>query len=59
MEVKVENGKLHIILPMNETPVESTTGKTLIVASSGGNRASDVLVAGKAVYFGVNAYIKK
>ena len=57
MHVKVENGNLVITLPM-QTPSPSSSGKTLIVATSGGNQQTDVIVSSKNVTVGVNAYIK-
>jgi hypothetical protein len=49
---------LTLVLPL-QTPAPSASGKTLVVASSRGNFKSDVLVAGKPVTVGVNAYISK
>ncbi len=57
MQVKIENGNLVITIPM-QTPSPSGSGKTLIVATSGGNKQTDVMVNGKNVTVGVNAYIK-
>ncbi|MEO7403518.1 MAG: hypothetical protein ABIU95_07595 [Burkholderiales bacterium] len=57
MQVKIENGNLVISLPM-QTPSPSSSGKTLIVATSGGNKDTDVMINGKNVTVGVNAYIK-
>ena len=37
----------------------SSSGKTLIVASTGGNVQTGVEVNGKPVFVGLNAYIKK
>ena len=56
MQVKLENGNLVITLPM-QTPSPSSSGKTLIVATRG-NKETDVIVNGKNVTVGVNAYIK-
>jgi hypothetical protein len=49
---------LTIVLPLNETPAPSSTGKTLVVATSGGNFPTTAQVNGKPVVIGVNAYIK-
>lgn len=57
MKVTVENNMLVIRLPL-QTPTASSTGKTLIVATSGGNKATDIQIGGKPVTVGVNAYIK-
>lgn len=61
MKVSVEKNELVIRLPMNDEkslPV-SSTGKSLKVASSNGNKATSVTVNGKTVIVGVNAYIPK
>jgi hypothetical protein len=58
MDVKIENNELVIRIPMKE-PRPSSSGKTLIVATTGGNLKTDVEVNGQPVYIGLNAYIKK
>lgn len=61
-EIKVtsKNGKLLIELDMNETaPPDSKSGKTLLVASSGGNQKTEIMVKGKPLYVGVSAFIHK
>lgn len=58
MEAKIENNELVIRIPL-EKPHASSSGKTLIVASTGGNVQTDVEVDGKPVFVGLNAYIKK
>lgn len=42
---------------MNPQPALSPTGKTRGVASSHGNKETDVKVQGQPLYVGVNAYI--
>ena len=59
MKVEIINGNLVITLPINPHPEPSATGKTLVVASSHGNKATDAKVNGKAVTVGVNAYIPR
>ena len=59
MEASIENGQLVIRIDLNNPPVPSATGKTLVVASSRGNIQTDVIVEGKNVTIGLNAYIKK
>lgn len=54
---KIEGNELVIRLPMNEKPERSASGKTLVVASTHGNRETDCVVAGKKVIVGINAYI--
>ena len=58
MQAKIENNELVIRIPI-EKPKPSSSGKTLIVASTGGNTQTDVMVDGKPVFVGLNAYIKK
>ncbi len=58
MEVKIENGKLIISIEL-QTPAPSASGKTLVVASTHGNMATQCIIDGKPVIIGLNAYIKK
>lgn len=58
MQTKIENNELVIRIPL-EKPKPSSSGKTLIVASTGGNVQTDVVVDGKPVFVGLNAYIEK
>lgn len=59
MNAKIENGHLHISIPLNEVPTPSkSSGKTLIVATTSGNRPTNVMVSGKPLTVSVNAYIK-
>lgn len=53
----VEDGYLVIRVPLNPTPTRSSSGKTLVVASSHGNKQTEVEIDGKPVIVGVNAYI--
>lgn len=56
MEVKIENGYL-VIRAKLETPTPSSSGKTLVVASSRGNMKTTAMVDGKPLTIGLNAYI--
>lgn len=56
MKVEIKDGNLIITIPM-QTPTPSSTGKTLVVASSRGNVKTDVMVNGKPVTIGLKAYI--
>ncbi|MEI7812124.1 MAG: hypothetical protein WCJ01_06815 [Ignavibacteria bacterium] len=58
MEVKIENGKLIISIDLQE-PTLSASGKTLVVATTHGNMATQCIIDGKNVIIGLNAYIKK
>lgn len=57
MKVTIEKNELVIRLPL-QTPRPSSSGKTKIVATSGGNQTTTAEVDGKPVTVGVNAYIK-
>jgi hypothetical protein len=59
MEVELKNKKLIITIPVNDKPMPSSSGKTLVVASSHGNQRTGVIIDGKPVIVGVNAYIRK
>ena len=54
MNAKIENGKLIIELPINDPPQHSRTGKTLVIASTHGNKK--VKIDTENIYIGVNAY---
>lgn len=53
----IEGEYLVIRVPMNARPTPSSTGKTLVVASSHGNKQTEVEIDGKPVIVGVNAYV--
>lgn len=54
----IEDGYLVIRVPMNPTPVRSSTGKSRIVASSHGNKETELEIEGQPVIIGVTAYIR-
>jgi len=58
IKAKIEGDKLIITADL-ETPTPSASGKTLVVASTRGNHKTDVMIDGKAVTIGLNAYIPK
>lgn len=58
MKAEIIGNNLVITIPLNPDPQPSASGKTLIVASSGGNKETDCKVKGKPVVVGLNAYIK-
>lgn len=58
MKVEKKNDDLVITIPLTG-PRPSTSGKTLVVASSGGNKETGVLIDGKPVFVGLNAYIRR
>jgi hypothetical protein len=56
---KLENGVLVISIPIENKPFPaSSTGKSFTVASTHGPVATAVVVDGKPLVIGVNAYIK-
>jgi hypothetical protein len=58
MKATIKNNTLIVEIPMNE-PRPSASGKTMVVASSGGNVTTTAEVNGQPVVIGVNAYIKR
>lgn len=59
MKAEIKNGNLIITIPVSENPAPSASGKTLVVASSRGNKETDAKVQGKNIIIGLNAYIRK
>jgi hypothetical protein len=57
VKVSIENGELIIRLPVNHPPIPSATGKSLVVATTRGNKPTQAVVNGQPVIIGVNAYI--
>ncbi len=58
MKTTITNGILTIEIPIIDPPRPSKSGKTLIVATSGGNKPTSATVDGQPVVIGFNAYIK-
>ena len=57
VEMRVENGKLHIVVDLSLEFGPSSSGKTIIIASSEGN--ADVPGAASGVKIGLNVYRSK
>ena len=58
-EIVDDEGKQKLVITVDlEKPTPSSSGKTLVVASSRGNQATEVSIEGKPVIVGFNAYIK-
>ena len=57
MTASIEGEFLVIRVPLNSKPTPSASGKTLVVATSHGNKQTEIEVQGKPVFVGVNAYI--
>lgn len=59
MKVELKDDNLVITIPVDKNPQPSASGKTLVVATSRGNQVTGVLVDGKPLTVGFNAYIKR
>jgi polysaccharide deacetylase 2 family uncharacterized protein YibQ len=59
LTAKIEGHELVIRLPLNGNPTPSASGKTLVVASSHGNKRTEAKINGQQVIVGVNAYIER
>jgi hypothetical protein len=57
LTASIEDGCLVIKVPLNPKPVRSASGKTLVVASTHGNKQTELEVDGKPVIVGLNAYV--
>ncbi len=58
MKAEIKGNNLVITIELQK-PTLSTSGKTKVVASTHGNKETDVVIEGKRVIIGVNAYIAK
>jgi len=58
MTAKIDGGNLIITIPLH-APTASKSGKTLVVASSGGNKPTAATLDGKPIIIGVNACVNK
>ena len=58
MKVRIENGELIIVIPLEKEPRPSSTGKLMIVASSCGFVRTDAIIDGQNVGVSVNAVVK-
>jgi len=56
---QIVDDELVLRIPSSAKPEKSASGKTLVVASTYGNKETDCVVDGKKVIVGVNAYILK
>jgi len=57
MKAEIKGKNLVITIPMNKKPTPSSTGNTLIVATSHGNKELACKVNGQNIRCGVNVYI--
>lgn len=58
LKASVKDNVLLIQIPLN-APRESASGKTFVVASSQGNVQTELMIGGKPVIIGLNAYVRK
>ena len=58
MKAEIKGNNLVITIELQK-PTLSTSGKTKVVASTHGNKVTDVIIEGKPVTIGVNCYIAK
>jgi hypothetical protein len=58
MKASIKGNILTIEIEINAKPVLSASGKSRIVATSGGNQTMPIEVDGKPLVIGLNAYIK-
>ena len=59
MQATIEGNELVLRIPLLPAPTRSKSGKTMLVATSGGNVITAATVNGKPVTVGLNAYIAK
>jgi len=57
MTAQIKDGKLIVEIPIS--PRTSKSGKSLVVASTGGNIPTTAEYEGQPVILGLNAYVKK
>ena len=57
MQVTRKDGKLTIVIDEESELLPSSTGKTLVVASSHGNMPTGIQINGQVLRVGVNAFI--
>jgi hypothetical protein len=56
MEVKIEEGRLHVVLDLEE-PHPSSSGKTLLVGGTYGVKRSNAVIDGRSVCIVASAFI--
>lgn len=58
MDAKIDNGSLVLTLPLNPDGVPSSTGKSMVHATTRGNIPTAAIVNGQPLVVSVNAYTK-
>lgn len=56
-KAKIVDGKLIVEIDLLEAPRPSASGKSITLATTAGNKDTDIKVQGKRVKVSVNAYI--
>jgi hypothetical protein len=57
MNIKIENGKLFIVIDLQE-PTPRASGKTLVAATTHWNVATECIIDGKPLVIGINKHIQ-
>ena len=58
MKAEIKGKKLHIEIDLDENRSPRASGKSIVVASTRGNKPTDLMVDGKPLVIAVNAYVK-
>ena len=58
MNVEIKGNKLVIEIDM-QAPTPSSSGKTLVIATTHGNVATECMIDGQPLTIGLNAYIHR
>lgn len=59
MKVEIVKNNLVITIPFDKKGSQSASGKSLVHATTSGNKTTEVEVDGKPLVIGLNAYTKK
>ena len=57
LNAKIIDGKLVVEIPVNDKLAQSSSKKTLLVASCGRPQRTDAFIDGKPIYININAYV--
>jgi len=58
MQTEIQGDSLVITIPIRKPATASKTGKSRIVATTSGNTVTNLLVEGKPLKIGLNAFIE-
>lgn len=59
MKAEISKDGRTMTITLDVSPRESATGKSTVVATSGGNQPTTMQFDGKPIFVGVNAYVRK